>query len=177
MVHCDLHGGKVARGDALHQVGLVEPRAVDPHRAFATFDRFPGKADNAFDQILDRGVGEGRRTLEHDDVATPDVAGVQGDLVDEQAIIDLEGRHHRRRRDEEGLHHGGPHQQGDTQRQRENDDPLDHDRSAASLAAGASAKPWVAVEVCGPDRRGGRALGLDTGLVERGVGEGHGRRR
>ena len=111
-------------GALLVDVGLVEPLAVDEHRAVLEDQRVAGQADDPLDQVLDLGVGLAGRPLEDDDVAAVDVVELVRQLVDQHPITDVEGVHHRRRRDLVGLEQERPDEQRDDQRAADDQDPL-----------------------------------------------------
>ena len=76
------------------------------------------------DEVRDA-AGRIGRLLEHDDVASLDVADSVAELVDEHAVVDVERVGHRFRRDVERLEEEGLDEEGDGERTDRNRHPFD----------------------------------------------------
>ncbi len=95
-------GGEVA-DRSFGQVRLAEHLAVDGDPPVGALHHISWKADDTLDKVFDLGRALALRRFEHDDVTAVDVVEPVAQLVDEHAVVDLQGRNHRGRGDVEGL--------------------------------------------------------------------------
>ena len=172
-------GHGIVGDGALREVALVEEPVVDADAVgLALRERLARQRDHPLHQVVDAGavpllVGLGR---EHDDVAPVQVVQVVAQLVDEDAVADLERRHHRLRRDVERLEQERLDDDRDDDRHDDQDPPLE--RTARLVlrlplaAAGRRPRPsWSGAVVAArpPDRCPTGARRSDGGSTTVGV--------
>ena len=129
---------KRLRAQSRREPRLGEQRAVDEHVPVGQRHRLARKADHPLDQVGHRWSGTVlvRGRIEDDDVAGADAVEVEGELVDHDAIADLQCGLHRARRDGVRRHDEGPEQNGDHHRRHQDSDQLEDPTGRGRLVPG-----------------------------------------